>query len=108
MPAEPMRRPRLMARATAPNCIGRVRSSPTGGSMKRMTEPRPGQDLLAEETYRALFESAPDAVLVVDSGGSIVALNPQAEHLFGYTFDELRGQPIERLLPARFADSHRA
>src|SRR6516165_2055816 len=74
----------------------------------RMKEPSPGQELLAEETYRALFESAPDAVLVVDRAGSIVALNPQAERLFGYAADELRGQPIERLLPERFADAHKA
>jgi PAS domain S-box-containing protein len=73
-----------------------------------MTEPRPGQDPLAEETYRALFESAPDAVLVVDSDGCVVALNPQAERMFGYAADELRGQPIERLLPAQFADAHKA
>jgi len=73
-----------------------------------MREPRPRQDLLADETYRALFESAPDAVVVVDSEGSIVVLNPQAEQMFGYGIDELRGEPIERLLPARFADAHKA
>jgi PAS domain S-box-containing protein len=73
-----------------------------------MTEPGPAQSLLAEQTYRALFESAPDAVLVIDSDGSIVALNPQAERMFGYAAQELRGQPIERLLPERFADAHRA
>jgi PAS domain S-box-containing protein len=73
-----------------------------------MKEPSPGRELLAEETYRALFESAPDAVLVVDHAGSIVALNPQAERMFGYAADELRGQPIERLLPERFADAHKA
>ena len=68
----------------------------------------PPQNLLAEETYRALFDSAPDAVLVVDSGGSIVALNPQAERMFGYAADELCGRPIEALLPPRFAEAHKA
>ena len=68
-----------------------------------MTDPRPKPSLLPEETYRALFESAPDAVLVIDSNGAIVAFNPQAERMFGYAVQELQGEPIERLLPSRFA-----
>jgi PAS domain S-box-containing protein len=57
------------------------------------------------ETYRALFESAPDAVLVVDAG-TIIAANPQAERLFGYTVEELLGEPIEKLVPERFRGNH--
>jgi PAS domain S-box-containing protein len=74
-----------------------------GRSTKPRTEPRPGLNALAEETYRALFESAPDAVLVVDADGAVVALNPQAERMFGYAAHELLGRPIEELLPKRFA-----
>src|SRR5262245_13172718 len=77
-------------------------------SVTRMMEPRPARDLLAEETYRALFESAPDAVIVVDSGGSVVGFNPQAERMFGYSAHEICGEPVERLLPTRFADAHKA
>src|SRR5512144_496769 len=73
-----------------------------------MTDSGPERRALAEQTYRALFWSAPDAVLVIESGGNIIALNPQAERMFGYAADELRGQPIERLLPARFAQAHKA
>jgi len=58
------------------------------------------------DTYRALFDSAPDAVLVVDSG-TIVAANPQAERIFGYTAKELIGEPIEKLVPERFHGTHR-
>jgi len=76
--------------------------------MNDMTDPRSQHRPFAEETYRALFESAPDAVLVVDSDGIIVAVNPQAERMFGYAADELLDQPIERLLPEKFADSHKA
>lgn len=72
-----------------------------------MSDPRPKQSLLPEETYRALFESAPDAVLVIDSNGTIVAFNPQAERMFGYAAQELHGEPIERLLPSRFAAAHK-
>jgi PAS domain S-box-containing protein len=53
-----------------------------------------------------LVESAPDGIVVVDSSGTIVAVNTQTERLFGYGRDELLGQPIEILVPERFASTH--
>ena len=55
--------------------------------------PRPVPGSLLEETYRALLESLPDAMVVIDSGGAIVLVNQQTEQLFGYRRDELLGQP---------------
>jgi PAS domain S-box-containing protein len=49
--------------------------------------------------FAHLFESAPDANILVDEQGAIVALNRQAEALFGYARHELVGQPIETLIP---------
>ena len=63
---------------------------------------------LEQDLYRALFEAAPDAVLVVDSTGAIVAASPQAERLFGYTVRELEGTPVEKLVPEQFREAHRA
>jgi len=60
---------------------------------------------LSSETYAALFDSAPDAVLVVDSG-TIIAVNPQAERVFGYAAEELLGEPLEKLVPERFHGVH--
>jgi len=54
----------------------------------------------------AAFELMPDAMVVVDAGGSIVAVNGQTEKLFGYPPGELVGQPVERLLPERFRAAH--
>jgi len=59
-----------------------------------------------EETYHALFESAPDAVLVIDASGTIVATNPQAHRMFGYAEEELYGERIEKLMPERFRSAH--
>lgn len=57
-------------------------------------------ELLRRETrFRGLLESAPDAIVIVDRGGTIVIVNDQASHVFGYTRDELIGQPVEMLLP---------
>jgi len=53
-----------------------------------------------------LLDTSPDAVLLVDRTGSIVALNGRAEAIFGTSARELRGRPVEVLLPARFRGGH--
>jgi PAS domain S-box-containing protein len=66
-------------------------------------------ELALEETqalFELLFESAPDANVLTDGEGNILALNAQAEHIFGYRRQELIGKEIEILLPQRFARKH--
>jgi PAS domain S-box-containing protein len=59
-----------------------------------------------EATLPILLEAAPDAMIIVDHGGRIQLLNGQAETLFGYSREELVGQPVEALIPERFRDDH--
>jgi len=59
-------------------------------------------------TFKALFETAPDAMVVVDSGGRIVLANPKAESLFGYEPTSLEGLQIEALVPARVRHVHQS
>lgn len=61
--------------------------------------------VLDEGCYR-LLEAMPDATVIVDAAGRIFHMNGLAAELFGYAHDELRGQPIECLLPQRFRQGH--
>jgi formate hydrogenlyase transcriptional activator len=56
--------------------------------------------------FEQFFEASPDAVLVVNSKGSITLVNAQTEKMFGYGRSELQGQPIEKLVPDRFWKVH--
>ena len=53
-----------------------------------------------------VFNSLPVALITTDSSGLIVGSNPAAQTLFGYEKLELDGQPIELLIPSRFAANH--
>jgi PAS domain S-box-containing protein len=60
----------------------------------------------SEQIYAALFEAAPDAILIVNSAGEIQALNARAETMFGYERGELLGRQIEVLVPESLRSPH--
>ncbi len=60
----------------------------------------------SEQRYRALFESAPDAMIMVDPAGVIQTVNGETHRMFGYGKDELVGASIERLIPERYRRPH--
>ena len=61
---------------------------------------------LSEKRFRSLFEFSPDAILVIDDAGKITEANSQVGKFFGYTREDLAGQPIELLIPERFRNIH--
>ncbi|MGH7172669.1 MAG: sensor histidine kinase [Gemmataceae bacterium] len=53
-----------------------------------------------------ILEAMPDAVVVINRKGVIVQVNAQAERLFGYSRDELRGHVVELLVPELLRNKH--
>ena len=60
----------------------------------------------AEERFRLVVESAPNAMILVGSEGTISLVNKQAEALFGYARNEMVGVKMEMLMPERFRKHH--
>jgi len=88
--------------------IAKIASNITERKRAEEHEAQTRAELLAERKYRELIEHAPDAILEVDAGGMIVIANRTSETLFGYTRDELLGQPIEMLVPESRRGAHLA
>src|SRR5579859_3832373 len=55
----------------------------------------------AEESFRLVVESAPNAMILADKDGVIILINNQTEILFGYERKELIGNKLEIFLPER-------
>jgi PAS domain S-box-containing protein len=98
----------VSARRLQPTCSITVKSrhKDSGSGPPQFAAARE-RDLVAEsKVYEAIFNDAPDALLIVDERGLITAANAQAEKLFGWSPEQLRGSPLARLVPERFHAAH--
>lgn len=62
----------------------------------------------SESRAHAVFQSAAQAIFIVDSAGLIVMANPATEKMFGYAVGELVGNPVDMLVPEQFRPGHSA
>jgi PAS domain S-box-containing protein len=60
-----------------------------------------------EPDYRAITETARDAIISIDEKGNVVSWNTEAENMFGFGGEEMFGKPLTQLMPERYRDAHR-
>ncbi|MHB8974759.1 MAG: PAS domain S-box protein [Pirellulaceae bacterium] len=59
----------------------------------------------SQEKLRTISEAALDAVIMMDASGRTEHWNPAAQHMFGYSAEEVLGKDIHRLLtPVRYRE----
>ncbi len=56
--------------------------------------------------FRAVFEAAFDAIVVIDRSGAIRSINKATERVFRYAAAELVGRNVKVLMPAPYAGEH--
>ena len=61
----------------------------------------------SEEGFRAVAETATEAIVSADKRGHITYFNPGAERIFGYAARDVIGSPLTLLMPQRFHEAHR-
>ena len=69
---------------------------------KRAEEAR----LESEERLRSIVQSTGDAIILMDTRGQVAFWNNGAEKIFGYTAEQMLGQPVTRIIPQRFREAH--
>ena len=61
---------------------------------------------MADSLYRAIVDTAVDAIVTIDRNGAIRSVNHATERLFGYTAAELIGRNVNILMPEPYAGEH--
>jgi len=62
----------------------------------------------SEARHRVVVETASDAVVSIDEGGTIILANPATKRIFGYSPEELVGKPLTVLMPKAMGKLHEA
>ncbi|MFK5971434.1 MAG: response regulator [Candidatus Marithrix sp.] len=65
------------------------------------------QEMLeSEERIRAIVDTVVDAIITIDEKGLIDTFNPAAEQIFGYSWSEIVGQNVNKLMPEPYHTEH--
>lgn len=76
-------------------------------AVNRLLQAEISERQAAEEKFRSFVESAPDALVVVNSRGRIELANNQCESIFGWKRQAIVGEEVEMLIPNRYHSQHR-
>jgi PAS domain S-box-containing protein len=80
------------------------------GTVTDVTPLRQAERRLIEQEARvaAIVNSAMDAVITVDQQQRVILFNTAAEKMFGIAAEQARGTSLDRFLPDRYREAHRA
>lgn len=73
--------------------------------MRRIAEHTAELDA-GEARYRAVTNSASDAIVTIDQKAKILYVNQSAKNIFGYEADEMIGQQLTIIVPEKFRQAH--
>lgn len=75
-----------------------------------ITNRKQGESALkkSEERFRAVVESAYDAIISADGRGNIISWNKGAQTIFGYRAEEVLGRPVTLLMPEQYREAHQS
>jgi len=62
--------------------------------------------MMSERRMEAILESANDAIISINDRGNVVLWNARAAEMFGYSSDEMVGEPVSAVVPSRFREGH--
>jgi PAS domain S-box-containing protein len=66
----------------------------------------PQEMRISEAHLAGIISLATDAIVSVDADYRIILFNTGAERIFGYTADEIHGQPLNVLIPEKYRSRH--
>jgi PAS domain S-box-containing protein len=76
-------------------------------SMRREVESGMAALRISEAKYRGLVETSTDAIISANEKGEIILWNKAAERIFGYSEDEVRGNPLTIIIPEEYRRRHK-
>ena len=76
-------------------------------SLRRVAQNTANGLMASAERYRSVVETARDAIILGDPDGNILSWNTAAEHMFGYSAEEIVGKPLTLLMPIRYREQHK-
>jgi len=77
-----------------------------GARAERLATRRTAELQRSQRAFRALTDTANDAIIAAGGDGRIRYVNPAAERCFGYAADALLHHPLTELMPERYRAAH--
>lgn len=61
---------------------------------------------ISMKRFEAVVQSAYDGIITIDSTQKIKLINEAAQQIFGYSTEEIIGEPLTKLLPPKYREKH--